>query len=434
MNSSTSGAYGSWITGYRFDVGSQSYTNTSNSYEMQEKVRDSGTVTVKVTVTDSRGRTASRSITVSVLPYSAPQITGFDCSRCADAKGAVNNSGEFLKAYMTFSVSSLNNNNTGKYKLEYCQTGASSWTAVTSGDSYNYSGTFISSAALLNSANSYQVRLTVWDSFTSSVIVREVGTAVRLLSYIVKKTALAIGKFAEVANALDIALQTIFRSNVSIYGKLAVSSVLQALGDATVDGTLYANGNINANRDIGLYGNMWCTQNGGSAFFVTCKDNVQRNMLQLVNVNNDTVLGWGQYADKYGGTFICGCDIVFNVSSGASDASYHPYYRRGDTIDVYLHTSGYATTGGKDILFLVPLSKPIIGSPTVSVSSINGLVFRQNNSYPHNSSNYCKPASYRVTDVTHAFGFNVRASFDNNTGVTNNSPIGIVANIRITFS
>lgn len=434
VKSSVSGVYGSWITGYRFDVGSQSYTNTSSSYEMQETVRDAGTVAVRVTVTDSRGRTASKSITVSILPYSVPQITGFDCSRCGDAKGAVNNSGEFLKAYMTFSVSSLNNNNTGKYKLEYCQTGTSSWTAVTSGDSYNYSGTFISSAALLNSANSYQVRLTVWDSFTSSVIVREVGTAVRLLSYIVKKTALAIGKFAEVANALDIALQTIFRSNVSIYGKLAVSSVLQALGDATVDGTLYANGNINANRDIGLYGNMWCTQNGGSAFFVTCKDNVQRNMLQLVNVNNDTVLGWGQYADKYGGTFICGCDIVFNVSSGASDASYHPYYRRGDTIDVYLHTSGYATTGGKDILFLVPLSKPIIGSPTVSVSSINGLVFRQNNSYPHNSSNYCKPASYRVTDVTHAFGFNVRASFDNNTGVTNNSPIGIVANIRITFS
>ena len=434
VSSSASGAYGSWITGYRFDVGSQSYTNTSNSYEMQETVRDSGTVTIKVTVTDSRGRTASRSITVSVLPYSVPQITGFDCSRCGDTKGAINNSGEFLKVYMAFSVSSLNNNNTGKYKLEYCQTGASSWTALTSGDSYNYSGSFISSAALLNSANSYQVRLTVWDSFTSSVIVREVGTAVRLLSYIVKKTALAIGKFAEVANALDIALQTIFRSNVSIYGKLGVSSVLQALGDATVDGTLYANGNINANRDIGLAGNMWCSQNGGSAFFVTCKDNVQRNMLQLVNVNNDTVLGWGQYADKYGGTFICGCDIVFNVSSGASDASYRPYYRRGDTIDVYLHTSGYATTGGKDILFLVPLSKPIIGSPTVSVSSINGLVLRQNNSYPHNSSNYCKPASYRVTDVTHDFGFNVRASFDNNTGVTNNSPIGIVANIRITFS
>lgn len=432
VNSSTSGAYGSWITGYRFDVGSQSYTNTSNSYEMQEKVRDSGTVTVKVTVTDSRGRTASRSITVSVLPYSVPQITGFDCSRCADAKGAVNNSGEFLKVYMTFSVSSLNNNNTGKYKLEYCQKGASSWTALTSGDSYNYSGTFISSAALLNSANSYQVRLTVWDSFTSSVIVREVGTAVRLLSYIVKKTALAIGKFAEVANALDIALQTIFRSNVSIYGKLAVSSVLQALGDATVDGTLYANGNINANRDIGLYGNMWCTQNGGSAFIVTCKDNVQRNMLQLVNVNNDTVLGWGQYADKYGGTFICGCDVVFNVSSGASDASYRPYYRRGDSIDVRMGTAGYVTSGTKEFYFTIPLGKPVIGNPTVSVSSINGLIMRQNSKYIIKA-DWVQPDRYSaVVRDNHAIW--VIAFWNSATNAANNSPVGIDANIRITFS
>ena len=415
VNSSASGAYGSWITGYRFDVGSQSYTNTSNSYEMQETVRDSGTVTIKVTVTDSRGRTASRSITVSVLPYSVPQITGFDCSRCGDAKGTVNNSGEFLKVYMAFSVSSLNNNNTGKYKLECCQTGASSWTALTSGDSYNYSGTFISSTALLNSANSYQVRLTVWDSFTSSVIVREVGTAVRLLSYIVKKTALAIGKIPEIDNIFDVALETIFRKKVSMYSDLKV------------------NGTINTDKDIGTYASMWFNNPANHSIFVTLSDGSQIEAVNWHDGNNMSI-GWGNYSLKKGGLCLGGVDIVHRVSATANNVEYRPYYRRGDTIDVYLHTSGYATTGGKDILFLVPLSKPIIGSPTVSVSSINGLVFRQNNSYPHNSSNYCKPASYRVTDVTHAFGFNVRASFDNNTGVTNNSPIGIVANIRITFS
>lgn len=412
VNSSASGAYGSWITGYRFDVDSQTYTNTSNSYEMQETVRDSGTVTIKVTVTDSRGRTASRSITVSVLPYSAPQITGFDCSRCGDTKGAVNNSGEFLKVYMAFSVSSLNNNNTGKYKLEYCQTGASSWTALTSGDSYNYSGTFISSTALLNSANSYQVRLTVWDSFTSSVIVREVGTAVRLLSYIVKKTALAIGKFAEVANTFDVALATIFRKEVQC------------------DSNLIVNGPIRAANYIRMYNNIYLNNSSSIVF-----DSVNKNAKRTLNQNGEALyIGYDNYDQKYGNTYLLGTDVLIGTNCTGNKVDFRPYYHRGDAIDVYLHTSGYTTTGGKDILFLVPLSKPIIGNPTVSVSSINGLVLRQNNSYPHNSSNYCKPASYRVTDVTHAFGFNVRASFDNNTGVTNNSPIGIVANIRITFS
>lgn len=169
------------------------------------------------------------------------------------------------------------------------------------------------------------------------------------------------------------------------------------------------------------------------SIFVTLSDGSQIEAVNWHDGNNMSI-GWGNYSLKKGGLCLGGVDISHRISATANNTEYRPYYRRGDTIDVYLHTSGYATTGGKDILFLVPLSKPIIDSPTVSVSSINGLVLRQNNSYPHNSSNYCKPASYRVTDVTHAFGFNVRASFDNNTGVTNNSPIGIVANIRITFS
>lgn len=413
---SVSGSYSSSIRSYVYNIGSQSYSGLENTYIMTDEVRDSGTVAVTVTVTDSRGRTASKTVSITILAYSPPQITHFECSRCGDANGSANANGQYLKVTFGYSVSPLNNKNKASYLLKYSVYDDSKWGGLTSGTQYTYSGTYISATAILNTASTYQVGLVVTDSFGTASFYKEIGTAVRLLSYIVKRFAIAIGKIPEIDNIFDVALETIFRKKV------------------TMNSDLQVNGNINANRDIGLGGNMWCSQNGGSSFFVTCKDNVQRNMLQLVNVNNDTVLGWGQYADKYGSTFICGHDITFGVSSGASDASYHPYYHRGDTIDVYLHTSGYATTGGKDILFLVPLSKPIIGSPTVSVSSINGLVLRQNNSYPHNSSDYCKPASYRVTDVTHAFGFNVRASFDNNTGVTNNSPIGIVANIRITFS
>ncbi|MFQ9108494.1 MAG: DUF859 family phage minor structural protein, partial [Coprococcus sp.] len=389
---SVSGSYSSSIRSYVYNIGSQSYSGLENTYIMTDEVRDSGTVAVTVTVTDSRGRTASKTVSITILAYSPPQITHFECSRCGDANGSANANGQYLKVTFGYSVSPLNNKNKASYLLKYSVYDDGKWGGLTSGTQYTYSGTYISATAILNTASTYQVGLVVTDSFGTASFYKEIGTAVRLLSYIVKRFAIAIGKIPEIDNIFDVALETIFRKKV------------------TMNSDLQVNGNINANRDIGLGGNMWCSQNGGSSFFVTCKDNVQRNMLQLVNVNNDTVLGWGQYADKYGSTFICGHDITFGVSSGASDASYHPYYHRGDTIDVYLHTSGYATTGGKDILFLVPLSKPIIGSPTVSVSSINGLVLRQNNSYPHNSSDYCKPASYRVTDVTHAFGFNVRAS------------------------
>ncbi len=418
VNSSASGAYGSWITGYRFDVGSQSYTNTSNSYEMQETVRDSGTVTIKVTVTDSRGRTASRSITVSVLPYSVPQITGFDCSRCGDAKGTVNNSGEFLKVYMAFSVSSLNNNNTGKYKLEYCQTGASSWTALTSGDSYSYSGTFISSTALLNSANSYKVRLTVWDSFTSSVIVREVGTAVRLLSYIVKKTAIAIGKIPEKDSTFEVALETVFNRYASFMSGVGIA------------GDLKAYGNINANRDIGLAGNIWTTNQ--SKIYSTNVDGKQKVVMVLCDSDNDLSIGYGSWINKDGDTYLRGRDVYLGASSTASYTTYRPYYRRGDSIDVRMGTAGYVTSGTKEFYFTIPLGKPVVGNPSVSVSSINGLIIRQNSKYIIKS-DWVQPDRYSAY-IRNNNAVSVIAFWNNTTNAENNSPVGIDANIRITFS
>ena len=416
VNSSASGAYGSWITGYRFDVGSQSYTNTSNSYEMQETVRDSGTVTIKVTVTDSRGRTASRSITVSVLPYSVPQITGFDCSRCGDAKGTVNNSGEFLKVYMAFSVSSLNNNNTGKYKLECCQTGASSWTALTSGDSYNYSGTFISSTALLNSANSYQVRLTVWDSFTSSVIVREVGTAVRLLSYIVKKTAIAIGKIPEKDSTFEVALETVFNRYASFMSGVDIAGDLKAYSNVTV------------NNWIEVLGNIWINKN--SAINVTTEAGNQK---QLVSTYGESAFfGYGNYDGRYGDSCLLGKDVFIGINPHGTKIDYRPYYRRGDSIDVRMGTAGYVTSGTKEFYFTIPLGKPVVGNPTVSISSINGLIMRQNSKYIIKA-DWVQPDRYSAV-VRDNNAIWVIAFWNNTTNAANNSPVGIDANIRITFS
>lgn len=414
---SVSGSYSSSIKSYNYHIGSQSYSSLDNTYTMGEEVRDSGNVTITVEVTDSRGRTAKNTASISVLPYSIPQIWQMDCTRCGDASGSYNTNGGFLKVTMGFSIATLNNKNGASYKLEYSLLGANSWSTLASGSTYNYSDSYVSSSAILNSANSYNIRLTVSDNFTNTVFTRDVGTVTTLMSYIVKKFAFAIGKAAEVANIFDVALETIFRKKV------------------TVNSSLQVNGNINANRDIGVAGNMWFNQNGGSAFSVTCKDNVQRNMLHLVNANNDTVLGWGQYADKYGSTFICGHDIVFNVSSGASDASYRPYYRRGDSIDVNMGTAGFVTTGSKEIYFVVPLGKPVIGNPTVSVASINGLTLRQNSAYKCGStgSSWTSPSRYGAA-VVDSNAVRVTATWDYSTDAANNDTIGIYASIRITFS
>ena len=194
---SASGAYSSSIRSYVYNIGSQSYSGLENTYTMGEVVRDSDTVAVTVTVTDSRGRTASKTVSITVLAYSPPQITHFECSRCGDANGSANANGQYLKVTFGYSVSPLNNKNKASYLLKYSVYDDGKWGGLTSGTQYTYSGTYISATAILNTASTYQIGLVVTDSFGTASFYKEIGTAVRLLSYIVKRFAIAIGKIPE---------------------------------------------------------------------------------------------------------------------------------------------------------------------------------------------------------------------------------------------
>lgn len=409
---SASGAYSSSIRSYAYDIGSQSYSGLENTYIMSDEVRDSGTVAVTVTVTDSRGRTASKTVSITVLAYSPPQITHFKCIRCGDANGSANANGQYLKVTFGYSVSPLNNKNQANCLLKYSVYDDGKWGGLISRTEYTYSGTYISATAILNTASTYQVGLVVTDSFGTASFYKEIGTAVRLLSYIVKRFALAIGKIPEIDNMLDVALETIFRKKV------------------TMNSDLQVNGNLNVNKDIGLVGNMWCGQNNG-VFYVTLNDG---SILEAINLfdGNNLSIGWGHYTQKKGQVCIGGTDIIHRISATANNVEYRPYYRRGDSIDVRMGTAGYVTSGTKEFYFAIPLGKPVVGNPTVSVSSINGLMMRQNSKYIIKA-DWVQPDRYSAA-VRDNNAISVIAFWNNATNAANNSPVGIDANIRITFS
>lgn len=434
---SASGAYSSSIRSYSYVIGSQSYTGLENTYTMGEEVRDSGSVAITVTVTDSRGRTASKTVNITVLAYSPPQITHFECSRCGDANGSVNANGQYLKVTFGYSVSPLDNKNKASYSLKYSVYDDGKWGSLTSGTSYNYSGTYISATAILNTASTYQVGLVVTDSFGTASFYKEIGTAVRLLSYIVKRFAIAIGKIPEIDNIFDVALESIFRKKVTMNSDLQVngnsgfSGGASFYGDAACNGTFYANGNLNANKDIGVGGNMWFNQNNG-ILFVTRNDGVQLEVINTCDGENNLSFGWTNYNEQRGDTYIGGKDVYFRISGGANKVGYRPYYRRGDTIDVRMGTAGYVTSGTKEFYFAIPLGKPVVGNPTVSVSSINGLIIRQNSNYIIKA-DWVQPDRYSAA-VRDNNAIWVIAFWNNTTNAANNSPVGIDANIRITFS
>ncbi len=191
--------------------------------------------------------------------------------------------------------------------------------------------------------------------------------------------------------------------------------------------------NINANKDIGLAGSIW-TRNQSKVYSANT-DGTQKVVIVLCDSDNDLSIGYGSWINKDGDTYLRGRDLYLGASSTASYTTYRPYYRRGDSIDVNMGTAGFVTTGSKEIYFVVPLGKPVIGNPTVSVASINGLTLRQNSAYKCGStgSSATKPSRYGAA-VVDSNAIRITAAWDYSTDAANNDTIGIYASIRITFS
>lgn len=153
------------------------------------------------------------------------------------------------------------------------------------------------------------------------------------------------------------------------------------------------------------------------------------------NASNNTVVGYGGYNAGEGRTYIYGND-VYIASKKAGESQYKAYYSAGDSITMTLYTAGFVTSGGASVRFLVPLSKPIIGNPTVTITSGSGLTLRQGTKYTHgsNSTTSVKPSKYETIGDTDWNGIAIVATMSDTTNVTNNDTLGVYWNGTITFS
>lgn len=188
------------------------------------------------------------------------------------------------------------------------------------------------------------------------------------------------------------------------------------------------------------------TNAGGKAALELYYDSAKDNMSLSLSVKSGTSytdlyesIGNGIYADN-SNTKIVSSDVI-KLDAGRIYLStylgaWRPYFCAGDSISATFGTAGYITSSGKDVIFIIPLSKPIVGNPTVTVTSVEGLMVRQNNKYLYggSSTKYVKPRKYTVHSTLSGGCIHVFATMPNTTDVTNNSPCGIWANIKITFS
>ena len=200
------GALSSSITAYKTVFEGKTYTGATPT---TNAITGSGSVSATITVTDSRGRTASFTKTWTVVAYAAPKIISFQGYRCLE-DGTENYDGTFLSLAVNYSIAAVNNKNTNTYAIEYKLQSATTWEPLTNGTGYALNTSIISEKGILSTESSYDVRLSITDSFGTVRSTFEIPTAFTLLDFHAGGRALAFGKVSEKTEGVEFGLPAYF--------------------------------------------------------------------------------------------------------------------------------------------------------------------------------------------------------------------------------
>ena len=149
-------------------------------------------------MTDSRGRTASRTVNISPLAYKPPILSVLSASRC-EADGTPNDEGEYAKVTIGATLSALNNLNNKIFTLSKKPVTSETWTNQNvSSATYTIATTVIISG--ISGDNSWDIKFSVQDYFYTGDTVSKtmrLSTAFSLIDYFNGGKGLAFGKVAE---------------------------------------------------------------------------------------------------------------------------------------------------------------------------------------------------------------------------------------------
>lgn len=161
----TSGNQGSTITSVSTKFNGQTY---SGSTFTTQAIQDSGTLTYTITVTDSRGRTATKSGSVSVVAYNPPSLTNVSAKRANSGYAVDESSGTYALLHFKVGFTSLSNKNVTSFYIQYRASGASSWTKINSWDNnYTLEQDYKADNLFTSTTTTYEIAFGVKDKFMS---------------------------------------------------------------------------------------------------------------------------------------------------------------------------------------------------------------------------------------------------------------------------
>ena len=189
------GTYGSTIAAYKITVAGQTLNASQGTTNI---ITVSGSQTITATITDTRGRTASKSTTIQLLSYSNPKINGVGVERDTDtsAKVVANLSSTSLL------VNSVEKNKI-QYLIEYKPVDSSTYTQVKDSSAtleYTLSKTILG----LSESKSYDFRIYVGDVFgyNSACEILHISTAFKSFDFDIKSGRIGIKKVLEHSDSI----------------------------------------------------------------------------------------------------------------------------------------------------------------------------------------------------------------------------------------
>lgn len=221
---SMASAVGASIASY--SVACQGTTKDTSPYLTPVLVYTS--VSVVCTVTDTRGRTASETFTLSVMDYAKPTLTGITISRCTD-QGVADEDGDHYSAKATLTYSSLGGQNHPTLTCAVASAGGSygSEESMTSGTAHV-------STAQISADQTYTVRITATDSLGNTAVYYQVlPTRKWAMKFRADGNGVAFGKAAERDATFEITDSWEFR----LKGK-TINTLIQEVATAIVNAAI----------------------------------------------------------------------------------------------------------------------------------------------------------------------------------------------------
>lgn len=175
----------------------------STAWQTTSGTLSAGTHTITGKVTDSRGRTASKSTSITVHSYTSPTLSA-SVYRCNSSGTAVDD-GTYVRANISVNVDNVGNTNVNakQYKIEWKRSTSSSWATLTDWTNLtSYTPTWTADLGSgWDNTVSYDVRISVKDSYNTVSVTRSIGTVSCVLN--VEQNGVGVGKIHE-RGALDV--------------------------------------------------------------------------------------------------------------------------------------------------------------------------------------------------------------------------------------